>query len=108
MATEKRQKVRFTGKRTGLESITIKGIGPVSAGQQIEVPLEQAERWTQPLPTGDGKEASDFALVGEPFSVDEDEGLEHTLAQREKFIEAALASVPDETEKEPKPGAKKA
>lgn len=94
MAREKRQRVRFTGKRTGLEAIVIKGVGVVSQNQQIEITVEQADRWTTPLPMADDKEGTDWITVGEPFSVDEDEAAEREEEQREKLVAKATADEP--------------
>jgi hypothetical protein len=85
MATEKRQRVRFTGKRTGLESIAIKGIGIIQQGDVIEVSLEEAERWTAELPMRDDKTGSDFVKSGGPISVDKDEVAQRLLKQQEKI-----------------------
>ena len=93
MATEKRQRVRFTGKRTGLEAIQIKGIGLVHVGDVIEVSEEEAERWTTLLPMRDGKEGADFVKSGGPTSVDEDDVAEREQKQFEKF---AAKQDPDE------------
>lgn len=90
MASEQRQRVRFTGKRTGLESIAVKGIGRVAKGEQIEVSVEEADRFTAELPMRDDKVGSDFVTVGEPFKVDADEVALHEERQREKL--AAKAS----------------
>lgn len=84
MASRERQKVKFTGKRTGLEAIAIKGIGRVEAGETIEIDSELAEQWTQKLPMRDDKTGSDWSKVGGSFSVSEDEVSGRELKQREK------------------------
>lgn len=80
------QRVRFTGKRTGLESIVVKGFGRVHTGQTFEVLVPVAEQYTAPLPMRDGKEGSDFAKVGDEFSVPESE-----LVERREAVMARLA-----------------
>lgn len=90
MATEKRQRVRFTGKRTGLESIAIKGIGRVHQGDVIEVSLDEAERWTEEVPMRDDKVGSDWVKSGGPISVDADELPERIQKQQEKLAAKAV------------------
>lgn len=91
MASEERQKVRFTGKRTGMEAIRIKGFGLVQQGDIIEVSAETAERYTAPQPTGDGKEASDFSKVGGSYKRDEEAVAATEGKQREKAAAAEEA-----------------
>lgn len=64
----KMQKVRFTGKRTGLDAYVIPNVGRVGLGDTVEVDEETADQWTRPLPTADGSEKSDFEKVGKPKS----------------------------------------
>lgn len=63
MASKTRQLVRFTGERTGLESIRIKGVGQILVGQEFEVSREEADRLTTLLPMRGGKTGSDFKKV---------------------------------------------
>jgi hypothetical protein len=70
--SETRQRVRFTGKRTGREDMPIPGFGVVARGDVIEVSTEQAERWTTPLPGPDGKMLADFAKQGGPTKASDD------------------------------------
>lgn len=67
-----RQKVRFTGTRTGNEAQLVPGIGLVRKGQQIELGEEEARAFAQLHPAAGGVLASDFELVGEPFDADAD------------------------------------
>jgi len=94
------QRVRFTGKRTGLETIAVKGIGRVSVGQTIEVSEEEAENWTAPVPMRDGKEGSDFVKVGGPFKVDRNEVMNRRVSQREKLDSKAEDDQPEEVNTE--------
>lgn len=87
MTSEQRQKIRFTGKRTGLESIMVKGVGRVEAGQQIEVDADLAERWTTEMPMADGKMGSDFSKIGSPYKLDSEEVAEHDEKQRERLAD---------------------
>lgn len=63
MANDNLQRIRFTGHRTGMTTMSVKGHGAVSQGDVIEVSSEQAERWTTPLPMRDGKEGSDWTTA---------------------------------------------
>jgi len=63
MSNDEAQHIMFTGERTGLEAIGVKGHGTVSIGDVIEVPAEQAARWTALLPMRDGKEGTDWVLT---------------------------------------------
>lgn len=96
------QRVRFTGKRTGLESIAIKGYGRVSQGQTIEVTAEEAERYTAKLPMRNGEEGSDFSKVGGEFEVDKSDVLNRRIAAREKLVgdEDPADLLPDEVNTE--------
>lgn len=93
--SEQRQRVRFTGKRTGRDSMPIKGVGVVEKGDVIEVSLEEAERWTEELPTRDGETASDFVKVGGTREVDEDKVAARRELQREKGSESRAEYAPD-------------
>ena len=70
------QRVRFTGDRTGLAAIAVKGFGQVVVGQVIEVTEAEAERYTALLPTRT-KPLSDFKLVGSSYAVSAAEAQEH-------------------------------
>jgi hypothetical protein len=83
MSSDEYQKVRFTGKRTGLDAIRVKGY------QSIEVSVDQAEAWTTPLTTGDGKEASDFVKVGGTVKRTAEEVEEQKQATQERLAERA-------------------
>jgi hypothetical protein len=89
MSSDEYQKVRFTGKRTGLDAIRVKGYGLVHQGQSIEVSVDQAEAWTTPLTTGDGKEASDFVKVGGTVKRTAEEVEEQKQATQERLAERA-------------------
>lgn len=93
--SDQRQRVRFTGKRTGREDMPVKGIGIVTVGDVVEVSLDEAERWTTELPMADGKEAADFVKVGGPVSVDESKASARDEAQREKMAENNAEFAPD-------------
>ena len=67
MATEHQRRyvqVRFTGARTGLGAIVIKGVGRVSQGEQFSATEDDAARYATPLVTRTGF-ASDFEIVPE-------------------------------------------
>lgn len=100
MASEQRQRVRFTGKRTGLDSVAIKGIGRVYKGDQFEASVEDADRWTEELPMADGKLGSDFAKVGDSFKAGSDEVAAVEEKQRDKQAEKAAAAVAEATPEE--------
>lgn len=87
--TEQRQRVRFTGKRTGRADMPIPGIGIVQRGDVIEVSAEEAERWTADLPGPDGKDVSDFVKVGGAIKVSEENAEGRSMAQREKISKRA-------------------
>lgn len=87
MASTKRQKIRFTGKRTGLEATRVPGFGVISKGETIEVDADVAERWAVDQPTRDGKMASDWTTVGSSFKQDEAKTQEKELKQRTKLHE---------------------
>jgi len=99
MASEERQKVRFTGKRTGLEATRVKGYGVITQGDTIEVSAEEAERFTTPQPMADGKEAADFTKVGGSYKRDEDTVAATEEKQREKLAENYEAPEVDEAHK---------
>lgn len=63
----------------------IPGVGVVSVGDVIEVSSEEAERWTKPGPTRDGKMASDFSKQGGAIKVAEGDVSSRVSAQREKI-----------------------
>lgn len=97
------QRVKFTGKRTGLDSIAVKGYGRVPVGATIEVTADEAERYTAKLPTSDG-EASDFTKVGGEFEVEKSEVMNRRMASRDKLDndeETLEAALPDEVNTEP-------
>lgn len=100
MAKEQRQRVRFTGKRTGLAAISIKGVGVVEKGDTIEVSEDEAEAWTTDLPMRDGKEGSDWTKVGSVYKLDEGEVAQKRMMQREKFAPEADEALPDEVNTE--------
>lgn len=97
MTSEQRQRVRFTGKRTGLKSIAVKGVGVVHQGDVIEVSLEEAERWTEPVPMRDGEKGTDWTKSGGPLKVDADEVAERRLKQQEKIAAKADVEAEDLT-----------
>jgi len=88
MATEERQRVKFTGDRTGMEAISVPGIGLVEKGDTIELLADEAEAYTAELPMADGKTGSDFKAVGEVYKVDLDEEAAKQQAEAEKAAKA--------------------
>lgn len=88
-----RQKVRFTGKRTGMDAMFILGLGIVSKGQIIELDSDVAQRWAEPLDTGDGAQASDWTLSGDEITRTPEEALESNFKQQEKLIEHAHPAI---------------
>jgi hypothetical protein len=94
------QRIRFTGGRTHLESVSIKGIGRIAVGQTIEVSLDEAERYTTMLPTRDG-EATDFEKVGGEYAVAQSEIAERRMVQGEKNRAAATIDVSDVVSEDP-------
>lgn len=90
------QRVRFTGKRTGLASIVVDGYGRVSVGNVIEVTVDEAERYTAKRLMRDGKEAADFSKVGGEFSVDKSEVMDRRFAAQERMADDASDLLPDE------------
>jgi hypothetical protein len=97
---EMRQKVRFTGKRTGLERLAIKSFGLVEVGDIIEVDGDVAERWLQELPTADGKTASDFAAVepSDEHSDAEEDDQPFVAPEADEMAEADEADEEDEAD----------
>lgn len=91
MTDIERQRVKFTGKRTGMDGIFILGYGIVQKGQTIEVDASVAERWTTPGAMNDGTEASDWTKVGEEIKRNPDEAAESDQRQRERLIVAVSA-----------------
>jgi hypothetical protein len=104
MPSEQRQKVKFTGKRTGLEAIRVKGYGLVEKGQTIETSVEEAERWTTPHPTRDGSSASDFSKVGGSYKKSEEKVAATEEAQREKLAGNVVVDVEEAHETDPDGG----
>jgi len=102
VAKGKFQKVRFTGKRTGLEQIPIPGVGIVAKGDTITIPAEQAKRW---LAVTNADETSDWAESGSAFSADEAEATEQAGKEREKLAERAADEAPEEPLAEAAPAA---
>lgn len=95
MASQERQKVKFTGNRTGLEAIGLAGYGIVKVGDTIEVDADVAERWTEKLPMADDKMGSDFTKMGGSYKVKDEDVDAHEQKQREKLQENADEYVPD-------------
>lgn len=93
MASTKRQKVRFTGKRTGMEAIRVSGYGIVAKGETIEIDAEQADRWTEELPMRDGKTATDWTAVGGSFKESDEKIQEKEMKRREKVAEEYVPDV---------------
>ena len=87
MASTERQKVRFTGKRTGLDAIRVRGYGIVSKGEIIEIDADQADEWTAELPMRDGKTGSDWANSGASYKQSEEKTQEKEFKLREKLAE---------------------
>ena len=94
MASEQRQKVRFTGKRTGLEATRVPGHGIVKVGDVIEVSAEQAERWTADVPMRDDKEGSDWAKSGGSYKQSTEKTQEKELKARETLADDIEVDVP--------------
>jgi hypothetical protein len=93
--SEQRQKVRFTGKRTGRDSMPVKGVGVIEVGDVIEVSAEDAERWTTELPMRDGEMKADFVKVGGPVTVTDENASARNEVQREKALETTAEYAPD-------------
>lgn len=106
MATEMRQKVRYTGKRTGLQAMSLGVYGVVSVGDTVEVTEDEAERWSTELPMADGKMGSDFTKVGDAFKRDEDEVPAKDEATKEAHLPTLEEAAPEQAAREaaaPKP-----
>lgn len=76
MSNDEMRQIKFTGERTGLTGFAVRGHGVLAPGDVIEVPAEQAERWTTQLPMRDGESGSDWAYAdgdatNQPDEVDE-------------------------------------
>lgn len=100
MPNQERQRVRFTGKRTGMEAIAIKGVGVVAVGDVIEISADEAEAWTTDLPMRNGETGSDWAKVGGVYDADDEKVARRMMKQQEKLSANAEEYLPAEVNTE--------
>lgn len=98
MAKQKYQKVRFTGKRTGMESIAIPGVGIINQGDSITVNEDIANRWLAiERVDDDGKSTVDWTPSGNASTLSDEEFAEISGKERER-ITARAAGAADESD----------